>query len=68
MPTKKPQLKTYIKEEYYNKFKEIAEKNNRTISNMLEQLIIKEINEYENKNGNINVKIGRDNNGNINIK
>lgn len=66
MPTNKPQVKAYIDNVTYEKFKIIAEKERRSISNLIEFLIIREIENYETHNGNINtVNIGRDNHGNI---
>lgn len=53
MGTNKPQLKTYIEEEYYEKFKIIANADGRSISNMLEQLIKKHIDTYETEHGEI---------------
>lgn len=66
MPTNKPQVKAYIDNVTYEKIKVIAEKERRSISNLIEILIVKEIENYETNNGNINtVNIGRDNHGNI---
>lgn len=66
MPSNKPQVKAYIDNVTYEKIKVIAEKERRSISNLIEILIIKEIENYETNNGNINtVNIGRDNHGNI---
>lgn len=68
MATNKPQVKAYIDNNTYEKFKIIAEKERRSISNLIEILILKEIENYESNNGNINtVNIGRDNHGNINF-
>lgn len=70
MPSNKPQLKTYVDISTYEKFKLIAESEHRSASNYLELLILKEIKEYENKHGNIQVgkiiNMG-DNNGTINM-
>ena len=44
MATSKPQLKTYVSNEVYEKFKKIAESENRSISNYLEFLVMREIN------------------------
>ncbi len=62
MATDKPQLKTYIDREYYEKFKIVSKKENRSISNMLQKIVIDEIEKYETSNGSINVNIQGDNN------
>lgn len=49
MPTSKPQLKTYVSTEVYEKFKQIADKENRSVSNYLEFLVMREIQEHESK-------------------
>ena len=69
MPSQKPQLKTYVNNETYEKFKLIAKKENRSASNLLEFLILEKIEMYEKNNGTINIKTVnmRDNNGIINI-
>lgn len=69
MATNKPQLKTYVQPEHYDKFKTIAEKQHRTISNLLELLVIREIKNYESQNGiiKINTIHMNDNNGTINM-
>lgn len=51
MSTQKPQLKTYVNEDIYNKFKILAKKQHRSTSNYLELLAIKEINDYEAAHG-----------------
>lgn len=56
MSTKKPQLKTYIEEIEYLKFKQIAENENRSISNLLQTLVFNKITEYEKEHGTINIK------------
>lgn len=53
MPTKKPQLKTYVDEETAKKFTIIAENNYRTVSKQLEFLVKKEIKKYESERGEI---------------
>lgn len=67
MPTNKPQLKTYVDTTTYEKFKIIADKENRSISNFLELLILKEIERYENEHGNIKNLNIIDNKGTINM-
>lgn len=56
MPSNKPQLKAIVEFEDYEKFKTIAESENRTISNLLQTLIKEKIRLYENQYGKINVK------------
>jgi len=56
MSTDKPQLKTYIETKYYNKFKVLAEEQNRSISNYIEYLVKKEIDQYEQEHGEIIIK------------
>lgn len=60
MATNKPLLKSYIKQELYNKLKILATKENRSVSNLVETILEKSIREYEKQHGNINV-------GDINI-
>lgn len=69
MPSNKPQLKTYVDITTYDKFKIIASKENRSASNYLELLILKEIENYESQHGTINAKNVNiiDNKGTINM-
>ncbi len=69
MPSNKPQLKAIVELEDYEKFKTIAESENRTISNLLQTLIKEKIKLYENQYGKINVKNINviDNKGTINM-
>ena len=54
--------------ELMDKIKKIAEKEDRPLSKQFERIIRQFVDEYEQKNGNINtVNIGRDNNGTINM-
>lgn len=53
MSTKKPQLKSYINESAYKKFKKLAEIENRSISNLLEITVINTIKAYEAEHGEI---------------
>lgn len=55
MPTQKPQLKTYVHETTYNKFKILAEYEHRSTSNYLELLITTEIKRYESEHGEIKI-------------
>ncbi|CRL35244.1 hypothetical protein RIL183_16361 [Roseburia inulinivorans] len=57
MPSNKPQLKAVINEEEYNKFKAIAEAENRSVSNLLQTLVKDKIKEYENEHGNIKINM-----------
>lgn len=70
MPSKKPQLKAIVEIDDYEKFKMIADNENRTISNLLQTLIKEKIKHYESENGQINIgktiNMG-DNNGTINM-
>ena len=70
MPSKKPQIKTVIDTETYEKIKKIAEKENRSMSNLLETLTKKFVQQYETENGEIkvqkNLNMG-DNHGTINM-
>lgn len=56
MPTNKTQLKTYVDETTGKKFKNIADKNCRTVSKQLEYLIHQEIEKYELEKGEIKLK------------
>lgn len=49
MPSKKPIIAIRTTEELINKFQTICEKENRSMSNMGEYLIMKYIEEYETK-------------------
>ena len=55
MGTTKPQLKTYIENIYYEKFKIVADADGRSVSNMLEQLVRKHIENYEAEHGEIQI-------------
>lgn len=56
MPSNKPQLKTYVDTPTYEKFKIIANNENRSASNYLELLVLREIENYELKHGTISIK------------
>ena len=64
MPSNKPQLKAVIDVEEYNKFKAIAEAENRSVSNLLQTLVKDKIKEYETKHGSIKINMLK-NNGTI---
>lgn len=53
MPSKKPYIMIRTNQEIINKFQEIAESENRSMSNMGEILIIKAIKDYEAEHGEI---------------
>jgi hypothetical protein len=57
MPSNKPQLKAYVDATTYEKFKTLANKEHRSTSNYIEMLISKEIEQYENKHGNIKINM-----------
>lgn len=65
MPSNKPQLKAVIEQEEYNKFKAIAEAENRSISNLLQTLVKDKIKQYESEHGNIKINMFK-NDGTIN--
>lgn len=67
MPSNKPKIVIRTEEEIINKFEQIAKNENRSMSNLGETIIKKYILEYEQNNGVININIGRDNNGTINL-
>lgn len=67
MPSNKPKIVIRTEEEIINKFEQIAKNENRSMSNLGETIIKKYISDYEQDNGTININIGRDNNGTINV-
>lgn len=67
MPTKKPIVQIVLEQKYFDKLKIIATENERKTSDQGRRIIEKFIDEYEQNNGTININIGRDNNGTINI-
>lgn len=64
MPSNKPQLKAVVDFEDYEKFKSIAETENRTVSNLLQTLVKDKIRTYESEHGEIHVSMIQ-NNGTI---
>lgn len=56
MPTKKPQLKTYVDEKIAKKFAYIANEDCRTVSKQLEYLILREIKKFESEKGEIPIE------------
>lgn len=65
MPSTKPQLKAIVEQEEYEKFKIIAQEENRTVSNLLQTLVRQKINQYENEHGNLKINMVK-NDGTIN--
>ena len=70
MPSKKPQIKAVTDTETYEKIKKIAERENRSTSNLIETLVKKYITSYESEHGEIiiqkTINMG-DNHGTINM-
>lgn len=70
MPSTKPQLKAITDEITYKKIKVIAERENRSVSNLIETLVKEKIKNFENENGSIaiqkTINMG-DNHGTINM-
>lgn len=56
MPTNKPRVQTILNQETYAKLKRICEKEHRTESNLTALIIEKYIEEYEQKNGIVEIK------------
>lgn len=67
MPSKKPQIKAVIDQEEYEKFRQIAENENRSISNLLQTLVKDKISAYESEHGTIKNFNVIDNKGTINM-
>lgn len=65
MPSNKPQIKAYIDQTTYEKFKALANQEHRSTSNYIEMLVIREIENYESKHGNIKINMLK-NDGTIN--
>ncbi len=55
MPTDKPKIVIYAEEEIIKKIDNIAKKNNRSRANMCKTIITSYLEQYEQKNGTINV-------------
>lgn len=69
MPTNKPKVQTLLTTKYFNKFKVIADQEERSISQMAAKMIESYIDEYEREHGEIkiqNINI-EDNHGTINM-
>lgn len=66
MTTVKPKIVIYTEQETIDKLDILAKEHNRSRGNMADTIIKEYIEEYEKKN-NIEINIGRDNNGNINL-
>ena len=56
MPTSKIPCGFYIKDEYLEKMKFIAQRDTRSLSNLLEHLCKLHIEQYEEKHGKINLQ------------
>jgi hypothetical protein len=69
MPTKKPKVQAVLTTQYHEKLLMIADIEGRSISQMTARIIEKYIDEYENENGKIDIKVGNigQNNGIINM-
>lgn len=57
MPSSKPRLMTYTDKDIIEKFDIISKKENRSMSKQLEFIVKEYIENYEKKNGSINVEI-----------
>ena len=66
MTTVKPKIVIYTEQETIDKLDILAKEHNRSRGNMADTIIKGYIEEYEKKN-NIEINIGRDHNGNINL-
>lgn len=55
MPTKKPRLQIILENEYYEKFKAICKKDDRSESKLGKRIIEKYIDEYEIIHGEIKI-------------
>lgn len=66
MPSQKPQILVRTSGETKNKLQKIAENNKRSVSNMAEIILEEYINNYEKKNGNVNIDVHHNENVNIN--
>lgn len=53
MPSNKPKIVAYTEKEVLEKFKRIAKKNERSVSQEVAYLVKKEINNFEKENGEI---------------
>ena len=67
MGSKKPTIMIRTTEEIKDTFEFICKKENRSMSNQAEKMIIDLIENYENKNGSIKIVNMNDNNGIINM-
>lgn len=50
MPTKKPKIQTFLEPDIYSQFKEIAEKENRSESQLARMMIEEKVKEYLSEN------------------
>lgn len=65
MPTKKPRIQSILEVETHEKLKYICKKEMRTESQMINYIVTKFINEYENEHGNLKINMLK-NDGTIN--
>ena len=55
MPSTKPQVKAIVEQHEYEKFKYIAEQENRSVSNLIQTLVKEKIQNYEKEHGTIQI-------------
>lgn len=70
MPSAKPKIVIRTEIDIIEKFQNIAQRDNRSMSNLGEKLIKDYIKKYEHENGKIDIKVGNiigQNNGTINM-
>lgn len=70
MPSPKPRLQTIVEPEIYEKVKYLCEKEDRSESQIVKVMIKKYLEDYESKNGSINIQQNiniEDNHGTINM-
>lgn len=67
MPSKKKGIMVRPNDEIYIKIEKLAEEENRSMSNLIEYIVKKYIENYEKDHGTINVTLESSNNNNINI-
>ena len=55
MPSLKRVFTLRLKDEYFDKLAFVAKKDHRSLTNLIELAVIRYLEEYENKNGSINI-------------
>ena len=55
MPSTKPQVKAIVEQIEYEKFKYIADKENRSVSNLIQTMVKDKIKNYETEHGEIQI-------------